>query len=176
MSAQAMMRVKYKRPRGFNNLGHEAAEEVRRFVVARLTMGLTDMQKSILETPVYTGRTLVNFRWSVGSPIMATRAAISQPSRPGKTSDLPLGSEPRRRVNAERIQQEFMEVLAEIKSNPYQSIYLTNNLEHFSDVEYGTYAHVAGKKNRTPPGGMTRRGETLLSYSLMGMGTRVEGN
>jgi hypothetical protein len=152
-----------------------AREEVRNLVVTRLVMGLTDVQKSILETPVYTGRTLSNFRWSVGSPITSTRAALAEPSLPGKTSDLPLGSEPRRKANAARIQEEFEAILVAVKENPFRQIFLNNNLPHFSDVEYGTYVR-DGHQSRTPPGGMTRRGETLLEYDLMGIGKRVEGN
>lgn len=172
MTAQAMMRVRYKRPRNFSALGKQAEKDIRHLVTTRLVMGLTDMQKSILETPVYTGRTLVNFRWSTGSPITGTRAAISQPNLPGKTSDLPLGSEPRRRANADVLQEEFAGILAAVRENPFQQIFLNNNLAHFSDVEYGTYAR-DGHESRTPPGGMTRRGETLLEYSLMGIGKRV---
>jgi hypothetical protein len=172
MSYQAMMRPRFKRPSNFARLGEKARRDVKELVIARLVMGLTDMQKSILETPVYTGKTLSNFRWSIGAPITSTRAPISEPARPGKTSELPLGSEPRRQANAGRIQEEFLELLAAVKQNPFQHTYLNNNLEHFSDVEYGTYAR-EGHQSRTPPGGMTRRGETLLEYSLMGIGRRV---
>jgi hypothetical protein len=175
MTAQAMMRSKFRRPRGFSNLGKEAVRDIRETLVARLTVGLTDMQKSILETPVYTGRTLVNFRWSLGSPNTSTRGAVVDPALPGKTSDLPLGSEPRRRANAQKVQEEFEILLSSVRANPFQSIYLNNNLAHFSDVEYGTYA-TADHKSRTPPSGMTRRGETLLQYSMMGFIKRVEGN
>jgi hypothetical protein len=150
-------------------------KNVREVLSARLAMGLTDMQKSILETPVYTGRTLVNFRWSIGSPIKSTRGAVTEPALPGKTSDLPLGSEPRRRANAAVVQEEFEIVLAAAKANPFQSFYLTNNRPEFSEVEYGSYAR-EGHQSRTPPGGMTRRGETLLEYSLMGFVKSVQRN
>lgn len=172
MTAQAMMRVRYKKPQGWNTQGQRAVEQLKELVTHRLVLGLTDMQKSILETPVYTGRTLVNFRWSIGAPIESTRAAITEPALPGKTSDLPVGSEPRRAANAAKVQEEFQELLAEIKVNPFQRIFLNNNLPHFSDVEYGTYAR-EGKQSRTPPAGMTRRGETLLEYDLMGYFKRV---
>lgn len=175
MTAQAMMRPRFKRPRGFNRMGEQAREDAKKLLAARLVMGLNDMQKSILETPVYTGRTLVNFRWSTGSPIKATRAAVSDPPLPGKTSDLPLGQEPRRRANAAVVQEEFEIVLAEARQNPFQTFYLTNNRPEFSEVEYGSYAS-EGHQSRTPPGGMTRRGETLLEYSLMGFVTRVQRN
>lgn len=174
MTALAMMRPKFRRSRDFNRMGIKAREDVKNFLVARLVIGLTDMQNSILETPVYTGRTLVNFRWSIGAPVKSTRGAISQPPLPGKTSDLPLGSEPRRVANANVVIEEFQQVLGYVRENPFLKIFLTNNRPEFSEVEYGTYAR-EGKKDRTPPGGMTRRGETLLAYSLMGVAKRVEG-
>jgi hypothetical protein len=167
-----MIRVKVKRPRGFNQMGRRAYEDLRGLVSTRLVAGLREMQSSILETPVYTGRTLVNFRWSLGGPITVTRAAIKDPPLPGKTSELPVGSEPRRAVNAAQVEQEFESLLGEIRRNPFQSIYLNNNLDHFSDVEYGTYAR-EGKTSRTPPGGMTRRGETLMEAALGGLVKRV---
>lgn len=172
MTAEAMMRVKYKKPRGWSAEGKKVVTDLQKVITYRLVLGLKDMQKSILETPVYTGRTLVNFRWSIGAPIESTRAAITEPARPGKTSDLPVGSEPRRAANAQKVQEEFEEMLADIVRNPFQRIFLNNNLAHFSDVEYGTYAR-EGKQSRTPPAGMTRRGETLLEYDLMGYYKRV---
>lgn len=172
MTAQAMMRVKFKRPRDFRSGGKQILDAVKDVLTHRLVMGLTDMQNSILETPVYTGRTLVNFRWAVGSPVEGTRAAVKEPDLPGKTSDLPVGGEPRRPANAAIVVEEFLAVIAAVKANPFQSIYLNNNLAHFSDVEYGTYAQ-GSKTSRTPPGGMTRRGETLLEYSMMGFMKRV---
>ncbi len=172
MTAQSMMRVSYKRPAGWGKLGQTMKDEIKNIVAQRLVLGLKDMQKSILETPVYTGRTLVNFRWSLGAGIETRRAAITQPALPGKTSDLPLGSEPRRQANAQMVQEEFAALIGSVRENPFQDIFLTNNLEHFSDVEYGSYAR-EGKQSRTPPGGMTRRGETLLEYDMMGYLKRV---
>jgi len=49
---------------------------------------------------------------------------------------------------------------------------LVNNLAHFSEVEFGSYS-TQGRKSCTPPGGMTRRGETLFEYDLMGFLKRV---
>lgn len=172
MTAKSMMRVRFKRPKGFSSQGQRAYKELKGLVSTRLTIGLIDMQRSILETPVYTGRTLVNFRWSIGSPIETTRAAVKDPPLPGQTSDLPLGSEPRRSANASVIEAEFQGILAAVRANPFQDIFLNNNLAHFSDVEYGTYAR-EGAVSRTPPGGMTRRGETLLEYSSGGLLKRV---
>ncbi len=172
MTAQAMMRVKFKRPPGFNQQGEKARDQLKKFVFYRLSMGLMDFQESIMGTPVYTGRTMVNFRWSLGAPVEGTRAAVKEPALPGKTSDQPIGTEPRRAANAAVVQYEFAEMLGRLRANPFRDIYLRNNLAHFSDVEYGTYAK-DGKISRTPPGGMTRRGETLLEYAMMGIFKRV---
>lgn len=172
MTAQAMMRPKFKRPRNWGRQADNALKDFRAVVSQRLIVGLTDMQNSILETPVYTGRTLINFRWSIGAPNTTTRAAIAEPNLPGKTSDLPLGSEPRRAANAAVIEEEFLHIIAAVKENPFQSIFLNNNLSHYSEVEYGTYAR-DGHESRTPPSGITRRGETLLEYSTGGLLKRV---
>jgi hypothetical protein len=175
MSYQSMMRPKFKRPRDFDGMKRRAISEIKKLVTTRMIMGLTDMQKSIMETPVYTGGTLVNFRWSTGAPVTVTRAAVTDPPRPGKTSDLPVGNEPRRQANAAVVEEEFAAVIAAVRENPFQNIFLRNNKPNFSDIEYGTYAR-EGSGSRTPPGGMTRRGETLLEYALMGIGKRVEGS
>jgi hypothetical protein len=171
MTTEAMIRVRYKRPRSFGS-ARAIRDEVKSLIVSRLVMGLTDMQNSILETPVYTGKTMANYHWSTGAPNMSIRPAISQPSLPGKTSEMPLGSEPRRKANSQLVIEEFMELLASVRANPFQDIYLTNSMPHFSEIEHGTYA-AEGKQSRTPPGGMTRRGETLLEYSMMGLMRRV---
>jgi hypothetical protein len=172
MTALAMMRVKFVKPRNFRAEGQRAFDGFKKEITRFLVLGLIDVQKSILNTPVYTGRTLVNFRWSRGSAVETTRAAVRDPPRPGTTSDMPIGSEPRRAANAAVVEEEFAALIASIRVNPFQDIFLTNNLEHFSEVEYGSYS-TKGRKSRTPPGGMTRRGETLLEYDTMGFLKRV---
>lgn len=172
MTAKAMMRPRFRRPAGWNRMGEDVMRNVRSEFSRRLIMGLTDVQNSILETPVYTGSTLVNFQWSIGEEKQGTRAAVKDPPLPGKTSDLPLGSEPRRRANTAVVQEEFQAILAMVRENPFQEIYLVNNKPNFSDIEYGTYSR-EGKGSRTPPMGMTRRGETLFEYDMMGYAKRV---
>lgn len=164
-----MMQVTFKRPRGFNTEGSRIAKQIRTYVTTRLVQGLEGFQQSIMNTPVYTGRTLVNYRWSLGSAETSTRAAIKDPTLPGVTSDLPVGTEPRRSANASVVETEFQSMIGRIRSNPFQKIFLNNNVEHFSEIEYGTYAVKSGKGSRTPPGGMTRRGEAYLQNSLEGV-------
>lgn len=164
-----MMKVNFRRPSGFNTESKRRAREIKQYVTTRLVSALTDFQDAILYTPVYTGRTLINYRWSIGSPITTTRGAVDQPSLPGVTSDLSIGQEPRRAANAQVLNEEFLSMLGQVKNNPFQSIFLNNNLAHFSEVEYGTYAKKDGQESRTPPGGMTRRGETAVEHHLEGL-------
>lgn len=164
-----MMKVSFRRPSGFNTEAKRKAKEIRVFVTSRLIAGLTDFQDSILHTPVYTGRTLINYRWSLGKPITETRAAIKDPALPGVTSDKAIGEEPRRGANAQIVTTEFVSMLGNLRANPFQKIFLNNNLAHFTEVEYGTYAKKDGQEARTPPGGMTRRGETAIEHHLEGL-------
>lgn len=164
-----MIKFKFSRPYGWNNLGERQVTLIKRRVLADLRAGLTALQQAIMETPVYTGRTLVNYRWSLGTAVTATRAPVKQPALPGKTAELPLGSEPRRGAQAALVEAEFAAVLAELGENPFQNIYLNNNTPYFTEVEYGTYKTSQGKSQRTPPGGMVRRGESELELRVMGL-------
>lgn len=164
-----MMKVNFKRPPGFKTEGRRQEREIKKYVLSKLVPALKEFQDAILYTPVYTGRTLVNYRWALGNPITQTRAAVAVPDLPGTTSDLGIGSEPRRGANAQIINEEFASMLSSLRGDPFQNIYLNNNLAHFSEVEYGTYAKKAGQESRTPPGGMTRRGEAALRNILGGL-------
>lgn len=170
-----MIRVSVRKPFGWNQLGRKELNRLKGLILSDLQGGLRAMQESILLTPVYTGRTLANYRWSTGAPVTTARPAVSRPSLPGKTSEMKLGSEPRRRANAELVEQEFREVMEDLKANPLQDIYLTNNTPYFTDVEYGSYKTSEGHSVRTPPGGMVRRGETLLEVHILGLNRRGGG-
>ena len=167
-----MMRVGFKRPRGFSSEGRRARRDLETRVSKAVIVSLKLFQQSLMETPVYTGRTIVNFRWSLGGPVSGVRAAVKQPDLPGKTSEMEIGSEPRRAANSAPVEAEFLSVLAGVRANPFQPIFLVNNLESFSDVEYGTYAR-DGKVARTPPGGMVRRGEAAIDHFMEGLAKRV---
>lgn len=156
------MRVRIKKPSNWDRLGQKYAEEARRVVTTKLLAALDAMQESILQTPVYTGRTLVNYHWSVGSPVEQFRRPVPRPKLPGKTSDLPIGAEPRREAQQIIVEFEFAQARDAAQKNPYQHFFLTNTSPNFLDVEYGTYRAGA----RTPPGGMTRRGESLVNTIL----------
>lgn len=164
-----MMNVSFRRPRGFNQEPQRQERRLKKRVVERLVAGLKEFQEAILQTPVYSGKTLINYRWSVGSPVSELRQPIKSPALPGKTSDLALGEEPRRSAQEDILQAEFATLIAAVKSNPYQNVFLRNNTPYFQLVEYGSYARNEGQVNRTPPGGMTRRGETALRVSMEGL-------
>ena len=161
------MKLTVKKPMEMNYIGRQIERDIRNFLTTRLIVALTEFHRALEDTPVYTGRTLANYRWSIGAPIEQRRAAIATPLLPGKTSNLSIGAEPRRAANQALIDAEFKEVIRQISRdrNPYQKIFLTNNLPNFTDVEYGSYRENA----RTPAGGMVRRGEAKIRLIIKGI-------
>lgn len=168
-----VMRVSFRRP-NFVADGKRLERDLRRRILRQLLAALNDFQDSIMQTPVYTGKTLVNYRWSLGSPVEGLRPAVKDPELPGTTSEMSIGTEPRRKANAVPVVQEFRAMMAELRQsqNPYVGIYLTNSVPYFTEVEYGTYSTSAGHSVRTPPGGMTRRGEAMLVSQVRGLRKR----
>jgi hypothetical protein len=172
-----VIKVGFKHPVGWNTLGQKELRQLKGLVLSDLSAGLRAMQESIMLTPVYTGRTLVNYRWSLDAPSTQARAPVTEPDLPGKTSTLALGTEPRRRANAVVVQEEFAALMAELRggNNPFRRIFLTNNTPYFDQVEYGSYSTSEGASARTPPGGMVRRGETILEATVLGLHRRTGG-
>lgn len=158
--------ITFKRPRGFSGLAAKIEKEMRKAVADEVKLGLDLVLDAIEETPVYTGRTLINYRFSYGSPVDDVRAPISRPELPGKTSEMELGSEPRRSANFAVVVNEQMAVKRAVTANPFKPVYLTNNTPYFMEVELGSYKTSAGHTQRTPPGGMVRRAEAALSQTL----------
>lgn len=158
------MKVRFIKPSNWDRLGQKYLAEAKRHVVTKAVRAVEAMQKSILQTPVYTGKTLINYHWSVGTPVEMIRRPVLNPRLPGQTSDLPLGSEPRRQAQEVVVEYEFSRVVDAIRADPFRHFYLTNTAPGFLAVEYGSYRPDA----RTPPGGMTRRGESLISVILGG--------
>lgn len=161
------MKLKVKKPAEMNYIGRQIERDIRGFLTVRLVTALKEFHRSVLDTPVYTGRTLVNFRWSLDAPLEDRRGAVKVPALPGKTSSLGLGNEPRRAANQAVIDAEFQGIISTLvkERNPFRHIYLRNNMPNFSDIEYGSYS----EKSRTPPGGMTRRGEAKLRAIVKGI-------
>ena len=161
------MKFSMKKPPEMQYIEKKIDREIRQYLSVKIAAALQEFHKSLLDTPVYTGRTLISYRWSIGSPIEDRRAAVKNPALPGKTSELGLGNEPRRAANQSVIDIEFKQMVSVLvrDKNPYQKFYLRNNMPNFDDIEYGNYSG----KSRTPPGGMTRRGEAKLKQIIRGI-------
>lgn len=160
--------ISFRRPTGFNGLVNRIAREMKQAVSDEMRLGADILLEHLEQTPVYTGRTLINYRFSLGSGIDDLRAPIARPQRPGKTSDLAVGMEPRRAANFAPVLAEHAAVKAALRRDPYQVLYLTNNVPYFLDVEYGSYSTSEGSSVRTPPGGMMRRAEQTIASRVGG--------
>jgi hypothetical protein len=158
--------ITFKRSRDFNGTGKRVESEIRRLVAAEVMMGMDHILDAIEETPVYTGRTLINYRFSHGEKIEGVRPPVSRPTLPGKTSEMSLGSEPRRAANMDVVYQEFNAVKQQVRRDPYKPVFLVNNTPYFMEVELGSYKTSQGHDQRTPPGGMVRRAEHMLALTL----------
>lgn len=164
-----MIKVSFHKSPDWQFLGLTPMRKLREQIQRDLRDGLQGMQESIMETPVYTGRTLINYRWSTGKAIKDQRSPVQKPALPGTTSGLAIGLEPRRAAQTPTVRKEFREILQAIATNPFQDFYLTNNTPYFDLIEYGNYASKKGAKSRTPPGGMVRKGEAILEASAPGL-------
>jgi hypothetical protein len=161
------VKLRVNKPREMQFIGRQIERDIRNLLTVRVVTALREFHRAIQDTPVYTGRTLVNYRWSIGSPVEGRRAAIANPRLPGKTSTLGVGYEPRRAANQAIIDAEFEGLVNSLmrSKNPFQRIYLRNNMPNFDEIEYGTYS----QGSRTPPGGMVRRGEAILEVIIKGV-------
>lgn len=98
-------------------------------------------------TPVYTGQAVRNMIWSMGTPNNTVFDAIETPPDTGHTSDMALGSEPRRRANEEAAQA----TLHALNFNkPFSVFYLSNNSPDIGLIEDGS-SGLPGK-SRAPAG------------------------
>lgn len=79
--------------------------------------------ETVQNTPVHSGKTLRNWRASVGTPAQTDAPAIESPSDPGRTSRMPLGSEPRRGANMRDPEASFIAIDF---SNPFQQFWIAN--------------------------------------------------
>lgn len=113
---------------------------------------VTELNERIMAlTPVWEGDSLVNYVWSVGSPLLDRRKASQAGGPPGHTSAMPLGSEPRRAANEALVRQNLAAVLAtELPAD----IYLTNSAPEIVNLEYGL--NPTPTTTRVRPGGMVR--------------------
>lgn len=103
----------------------------------------------LARTPVWEGDTVHNWRWSTRAPNMQHADPIDN-GPPGRTSEMALGQEPRRRANETRSRQSLA---AALKARTPIDIYLTNTAESAVDLEYGLLPTREGSRN---PAGMVR--------------------
>lgn len=85
-------------------------------------------------TPVWEGDTLINWRWSTRAPLTGHIDPVASPEDPGETNKMALGTEPRRAANEVRPRQSLA---AALKAKEPEDIYLTNNSNSVTALEYG---------------------------------------
>ncbi|AFU86571.1 tail completion or Neck1 protein [Caulobacter phage CcrRogue] len=107
----------------------------------RLLIRLNELILS--RTPVWEGDTIHNWRWSTRAPDMRHEDPIGGVD-PGRTNDMPLGVEPRRRANEARPRQSLAGAL---RAKEPIDIYLTNTAESAVDLEYGLLPTKAQSRN-----------------------------
>lgn len=118
-------------------------------------------------TPVWEGRALANFQWTQGAPFTGEIDPIDT-GPTGRTSQMALGSEPRRDANSYLSDQS----LALIDFNRHDvPIFLSNNVSYFAELEYGRAP--TPDTSRTPPVGILRAATAAVrqkfSYSATGV-------
>ena len=137
---------------------------------ARFAAGMKDLCEEVDETikshtPVWSGKAVRNYNWSVGQPDTTVHEAIDN-GPPGPTNSMPLGSEPRREVNERAARESLMSLDF---SNPFQSFILTNAADDIEGLEYGLLP--TPEKSRSPNGmfGLTQNyaAEFLRSKGIL---------
>ena len=107
-------------------------------------------EKVTIRTPVYTGKSLRNWVWTMDKPSSASNMEALGSGDPGRTSQMRLGSEPRRPANQAAVDATFA---ALDLSKPMRSYWLTNNSDQIVDLEYGKLPSPGSSRN---PAGMVR--------------------
>lgn len=96
---------------------------------------LTVAHKGVtMRTPVYTGKSLRNWVWTMDQPSSSSNLPALGSGDPGQTSKMKLGTEPRRPANQAAVDATFA---ALDLSKPLRSFWLTNNSAEIMDLEYG---------------------------------------
>lgn len=100
------------------------------------------------KTPVYTGQTVRNYRWSIGGKVSSPPLDAIDNGPMGITSQMPLGVEPRRAPN----EADATKTLKALSfSNPYKVYTVNNNSPAVLGLEMGELPG-NGKKSRSPNG------------------------
>lgn len=106
------------------------------------------LHHSITErTPVYTGQTLANYQWSMGTPFSGVLDAVGV-GPVEHTNQLPLGVESRRPENQAVADESLFRLRFE---NPYQNYVLVNNCPTFGPLEAGEWPNPP-LRQRSPNG------------------------
>jgi hypothetical protein len=122
-------------------------------------------------TPVYSGQTLVNYQWSVGSPFQGTLAPIESPvtgwTGTNKAGLGPLGPEPRRQAN----EMVSTASLRRINFNGAfgKTVYLVNNDPTFGLLEHGSAPF-------SPPELLPRSPSGMVGITISELRSRLESD
>lgn len=120
----------------------------------RLQMVVDKLTEGVLSrTPVYTGRTVRNWRWTMDAPFGGSLPALGG-GQPGQTSGMMLGAEPRRSANEEDARATKNQIDL---GRPWRKFYLSNNAPNVGALEAGLAPDAA--RSRAPSGML---GITLL--------------
>lgn len=104
--------------------------------------------KVTIRTPVHTGKSLRNWVWTMDTPSTAANLPALGSGDPGRTSQMALGTEPRRAANQAAVDASFA---ALDLSKPLRSFWLTNRSSEIMDLEYGKLPSPGRSRN---PAGM----------------------
>lgn len=109
---------------------------------------LTLTHKNVtMRTPVFTGKSLRNWVWSMDTPSSTANLPAIGTGDPGQTSKMSLGSEPRRPANQAAVDASFA---ALDLSKPMRAYWLSNRSTEIMDLEYGKLPSPG--RSRSPAG------------------------
>lgn len=91
-------------------------------------------EKILAHTPVWEGDTILNWRWSTRAPDTNHEEPRGQNIPTGPTNMMPLGQEPRRKINEARPRRSLA---AALKAKKPVDIFLTNTSDSAVGLEYG---------------------------------------
>lgn len=100
-----------------------------------------------MRTPVHTGKSLRNWVWTMDAPSSSANLPAIGSGDPGRTSQMALGSEPRRSANQAAVDGTF--AMLDL-SRPMRAYWLTNRSAEIMDLEYGKLPSPG--RSRSPAG------------------------
>jgi hypothetical protein len=134
-----------------------------KLIRVKLAYALPFLHKEITsKTPVWTGKALRNWIWTVGAPYGGGELPALGSGPPGPTNSMPLGAEPRRPANQAAADASFAQLNMK---NPYQQFWLSNNASDIADLEYG----------KLPTPGTSRNSKGMVRVTLQNLLLSLEG-